>query len=63
VDIIDHPIMGKMRIIKSPVRFGGERLSPARPSPAHGEHTDEVLREFLLSQGRIDQLRKEGIVA
>ena len=63
VDIIDHPIMGKMRIIKSPARFGGERLSPARPSPDHGEHTDEVLREFSLPQERIDQLRKEGVVA
>ena len=63
IDIIDHPIMGKMRIIKSPARFGGERLSPARPSPDHGEHTDEVLRAFLLSQDRIDELREEGIVA
>ena len=61
--VMDHPIMGKMRIIKSPARFGGERLTPARPSPDHGENTDEVLKEFALPQSRIDQLREEGIIA
>jgi len=75
VEVIDHPLMGKMRVVKSPARFGGERLSPSRPSPDHGEHTREVLAEFLvpedqlngsisfLSEDRIDQLAEHGVVS
>ena len=63
VGLLDHPIMGKMRIIKSPARFGGERLTPSRPSPDHGEHTAEVLREFKFSAERIQTLTEGGIVA
>ena len=60
---MDHPIMGKMRIIKSPAKFGGARLEPSRPSPDHGEHTSEVLAAFGSSQDQIDELVANGIVA
>jgi crotonobetainyl-CoA:carnitine CoA-transferase CaiB-like acyl-CoA transferase len=63
IGLLDHPIMGNMRIIKSPARFGGERLTPARPSPDHGEHTAEVLREFNFSQEKIDIMTRQGTVA
>ena len=26
IEIIDHPLLGKLRIVKSPPKFGGERL-------------------------------------
>lgn len=63
IEIIDHPLMGKMRIIKSPARFGGERLSPSRPGPDHGEHTREVLEEFSVGAARIDELAANGVVS
>ena len=63
VEVIDHPLMGKMRVVKSPARFGGERLSPSRPSPDHGEHSREVLEEFSVPSAKIDQLSAEGIVS
>lgn len=63
IGILDHPIMGKMRIIKSPARFGGQRLEPSRPSPDHGEHTAEVLRDFEFSAERIQTMTERGIVA
>ena len=63
VEVIDHPLMGKMRVVKSPARFGGERLSPSRPSPDHGEHTREVLEEFSVPNAKIDQLSADGIVS
>ncbi len=63
VDEVDHPLMGKMRIVKAPPRFGGERLEPSRPSPDHGEHTREVLEEFQLAGDRIDELEKAGVIA
>ena len=60
---IDHPIMGKMRVVKSPARFGGQRLKPSRPSPDHGEHTQEVLAEFAIAHERIVALTEQGVVA
>jgi crotonobetainyl-CoA:carnitine CoA-transferase CaiB-like acyl-CoA transferase len=63
VGLLDHPIMGKMRIIKSPARFGGQRLEPSRPSPDHGENTAEVLRDFEFSAERIQTMTERGIVA
>ena len=55
--------MGEMRIVKSPARFGGERLSPSRPSPDHGEHTHEVLADFAIVADRIAAMTEQGIVA
>lgn len=63
VEVIDHPLMGKMRIIKSPARFGGERLTPGGPSPDHGEHTRDVLEEFSVPGERIQQLMQDGVVS
>ena len=51
--VIQHPIMGQMRVIKSPARFGRERLTPARLSPDRGEHAAEVLEGFSVLQDRI----------
>ena len=60
---IDHPIMGKMRVVKLPARFGGERLAPAPPSPDRGQHTDEVLLEFGVDDTRLGELREAGVVS
>lgn len=46
IDTFDHPIMGNMRRVKSPAMFRGERLAPSTDSPAHGEHTRDVLLEL-----------------
>jgi crotonobetainyl-CoA:carnitine CoA-transferase CaiB-like acyl-CoA transferase len=59
---IDHPHLGTLRIVKAPPRFGGERLEPSRPVPAHGEHTDSVLADFGLDSRQIDTLRSEGVL-
>jgi crotonobetainyl-CoA:carnitine CoA-transferase CaiB-like acyl-CoA transferase len=63
LEVMQHPIMGDMRIVKSPARFGGERLSPSRPSPDHGEHTREVLADFAIDDERIAFMTEQGIVA
>jgi len=59
---VDHPHLGALRIVKAPPRFGGERLAPSRPVPAHGEHTDSVLADFGLDSQQIDALRSEGVL-
>jgi 2-methylfumaryl-CoA isomerase len=48
----------------SPLWFGGVRRRPVAPSPAFGEHPDEILAEDLgLTTAEIGRLRAERVVA
>jgi crotonobetainyl-CoA:carnitine CoA-transferase CaiB-like acyl-CoA transferase len=40
---IDHPALGPIVVPHSPLRFRGSNLAPLSPSPALGEHNDELL--------------------
>ena len=61
VDVADHPIMGSMRRVMPPAQFGGERLSPARDCPAHGEHTEEILAELGHDEAAIATLLDQDV--
>ena len=63
VGVVDHPIMGSLRIIKAPPKFGGERLEPGSPSPDHGQHTRHVLESFKMDSAKIDALLEKGVVS
>ena len=63
IQIQDHPLMGKLRTLRIPVRFHGEPLSIGGPAPAHGQHTDSILESFGVDLRRVDQLLKEGVIA
>ena len=63
VTTMDHPIMGNMRVVKAPPRFGGESLEPGSPSPDHGQHTREVLESLELDAERIDEMFERGFVS
>ncbi len=56
----EHPQLGAVRQVASPLRVSGEP-NPLRRGPYRGEHTDEVLREVCsYSSERIAELRAEG---
>jgi|TARA_B100001105_G_scaffold15959_1_gene11564 crotonobetainyl-CoA:carnitine CoA-transferase CaiB-like acyl-CoA transferase len=63
IDVIDHPLMGSMRVVKSPPRFGGEVLEPGSPSPDHGQHTRQVLASFSVGEDRIEKMFGDGVVS
>ncbi len=63
IETVDHPHLGKLRIVKAPPRFGGKRLEPARPVPAHGEHSETVMASFDISDSRIEALKQAGTVS
>jgi crotonobetainyl-CoA:carnitine CoA-transferase CaiB-like acyl-CoA transferase len=63
LEVIDHPLMGSMRIVKAPPRFGGEILEPGSPSPDHGQHTRQVLESFSLGEDRIEKMFGDGVVS
>ena len=58
----DHAAMGRVRQPRPPARFSETPAELRQPSsPTHGQHTDEILTELGL-QGRINQLRAEGVI-
>ena len=57
---LPHPSQGSYRMVAPPVRTGDE--APARPAPALGEHTDELLRAIGYDAARIRQLRNSKII-
>lgn len=63
VEVIEHPLMGSMRVVKAPPRFAGEVLEPGSPSPAHGQHTRSVLESFSLGDDRIEKMFGEGVIS
>jgi formyl-CoA transferase len=61
IDVHEHPVLGRVRRIKPPVEFAGERFEPASDCPAHGEHTREVLTELGRSAADIDRLFEQAV--
>lgn len=58
----DHPITGHQRIVGPITRMSETPTRAYRPSPALGEHTDEVLRSGGLSEAEVAALRQQGVV-
>ena len=54
---------GKSEIVASPFQIEGTTKVPARPAPAIGEHTDEILREYGFADGEIAAMRETRAVA
>ncbi len=60
---LDHAAAGKLPMVASPMRFSGTPLEYRLAPPLLGEHTEQVLREFLsLKPEEISRLRAEGVI-
>lgn len=57
---VDHPILGRVRTIGTPIKMSATPLDPARRAPMLGEHTDSVLASAGYSDDEIEQLRYAG---
>ncbi len=60
---LDHAAAGNLPLVASPMRFSVTPLEYRLPPPLLGEHTDQILKQFLkLSETEIGKLRADGIV-
>lgn len=59
----DHPTLGRIKTLGTPLKLSDTPLTPGRPAPLLGQHTDEVLAEVGLTAGEIAELRRVGAVA
>jgi crotonobetainyl-CoA:carnitine CoA-transferase CaiB-like acyl-CoA transferase len=57
---IEEPRVGLMLTTRLPFSLSSDSLPPARSAPSLGEHTAEILREWLnLSRKEIDGIKKQ----
>ena len=42
----EHPLLGPVQHVTPPARFGGSKPAPCGPSPALGEHSEDILAEL-----------------
>jgi crotonobetainyl-CoA:carnitine CoA-transferase CaiB-like acyl-CoA transferase len=58
----EHPILGRVRQVASPLRLCDGGSPPVRRAPRYGEHTDDVLAELCgYSPARIQALRDAAV--
>jgi crotonobetainyl-CoA:carnitine CoA-transferase CaiB-like acyl-CoA transferase len=53
---VDHPTLGSLQTLGTPVKMSETPLNPSRRAPLLGEHTEQVLREFGLPEAELRQL-------
>ena len=58
----DHPTLGRLRTLGTPLKLSRTPLVTGRPAPLLGEHTTEVLGEAGYSEAEVAELRAAGAV-
>jgi crotonobetainyl-CoA:carnitine CoA-transferase CaiB-like acyl-CoA transferase len=60
---VDHPTMGKVKLLNSPYRFSETPARPRTRPPLYGEHTREILTDVIgASEEEIESLTNEGVI-
>lgn len=59
---IDHPVAGKIKILRTPINLSETPLKIKRPPPLLGQHTEEILAEIGYTKEEIQQLKDNGAV-
>lgn len=58
----DHPTLGRLRTLGTPLKMSRTPPRPGRPAPLLGQHTDEVLREAGCGGEELAALRAASII-
>ena len=58
---IDHPAMGRMTTLKTPIVLSGKTSPMRRRAPMLGENTRELLKRHGYSEGEIDEFIAAGV--
>jgi crotonobetainyl-CoA:carnitine CoA-transferase CaiB-like acyl-CoA transferase len=63
IEWIDHPVLGKVPLPNSPIRYGGSEPLAIVPSRHLGQDNEAVYSDWLgLSKEDIEQLQVDGVV-
>ena len=60
---MDHPTIGKLPLVGSPLKFGDTKVEYRIPPPRLGENTAEILKEVLgFTSSKVDDLKSHGVI-
>ena len=60
---IEHPVAGFLKLAGIPIKMSLTPGAVEKPAPTLGQHTEQILREFLgKTQEQIDELRRTKII-
>ena len=59
---VDHPTLGRLRTLGTPIKMSATPLNPHRRAPLLGEHTETVLRDAGFSVDELQSLRSSGAI-
>jgi crotonobetainyl-CoA:carnitine CoA-transferase CaiB-like acyl-CoA transferase len=62
VDEVDHPVAGRVRLLRFPLELSSGRAAVRRPPPMPGQHADEILGELGYAEADIRRLRAGQVV-
>lgn len=62
VEEIDHPVAGRVRLLRFPIELSTGRAVVRRPPPTAGEHSEEILRECGYADEAIRRLHEAGVI-
>ncbi len=58
---MDHPALGKIRVVGNPLTLSATPVGPAGPPPELSQHTEEVLLELGYAWEEVEALRAKGV--
>ena len=59
---VDHPVVGRIPVVRPPFRFATVERWHRRPAPTMGEHNHEVLSELGVPEAEIAQLETDEVI-
>ena len=59
---VEHPLVGPIKIVGTPVGMSEARIEPRGPAPELGQHTEELLLELGYSWDDISRLRDDAVI-
>ena len=63
VDRVQHPVLGEIPVVSTPVKFSRMPVGVRTAAPVRGQHTDEVLEALGYSADAIAALRTRKVVS